>query len=496
MSLIAALLLASLQGPVVVLAASGAETEPGYEWVGEAVGQLLPRALARRGVPVVSPEDRLEAHLRLGVPARDPSRATALRVGEALGAREVVVGEYRVTSGGIELSARVLDLPGGRLRTNTRVWGVDSALGVSLDQLATALAGSAAPDSIPGEALDAFARSFGAARAAQRELLERAVSAAPDLAEARLALGRLLFEVGEQPRALEVWSGVGPGPLYRRARFLAAASLLEAGESAAAAEAFEALAAELPTPAALNNLGIARLRAGMDDAAARAGSALERAAALAPGAPAIRFNHAWARLVWGDAAGAASELAQGDPRDLPARLARCWALRLAGDPAWEPEWVALQALEPGFEGFAEPDLERRLERVLPSEHPLALEDGIRSDVELAAAHVGRAETLLAGGATEAAVAELTRAVYLDPHGARGHLLLGRAHRARGDAAAALQELRMSLWCRDDASVRVELAELLLELGMDEEARREAERVLEGDPDNERALRLAAPGADP
>ena len=35
------------------------------------------------------------------------------------------------------------------------------------------------------------------------------------------------------------------------------------------------------------------------------------------------------------------------------------------------EWEALLALAPGYQGFAEPDLTRRFERVIPSEHPLA-----------------------------------------------------------------------------------------------------------------------------
>ena len=83
-----------------------------------------------------------------------------------------------------------------------------------------------------------------------------------------------------------------------------------------------------------------------------------------------------------------------------------------------------------------------------------------------------------------------RAAYLDPHAPRVHLLLGRAQRRRGDREKAVSELRMSLWCRDDEAVRMELALLLKEMGREAEARTEARRVLETDPANEAARKLA------
>ena len=85
--------------------------------------------------------------------------------------------------------------------------------------------------------------------------------------------------------------------------------------------------------------------------------------------------------------------------------------------------------------------------------------------------------------------ELSQAAFLDPHRPRVHLLLARAHRARGDKDKAVNELRMVLWGAEDASLRVELASLLKELGRDAEARDEAEKVLKLDPGNAAARRL-------
>ena len=51
--------------------------------------------------------------------------------------------------------------------------------------------------------------------------------------------------------------------------------------------------------------------------------------------------------------------------------------------------------------------------------------------------------------------------------------------------------RATLWCRDDAAVRVELAQLLKALGRDAEARAEAARARKADPGTEAARKLAA-----
>ena len=45
----------------------------------------------------------------------------------------------------------------------------------------------------------------------------------------------------------------------------------------------------------------------------------------------------------------------------------------------------------------------------------------------------------------------------------------------------MNEVRVSLWCRDDRAVRLELAGLLREMGRGAEARAEAEKVLKADP---------------
>jgi hypothetical protein len=108
---------------------------------------------------------------------------------------------------------------------------------------------------------------------------------------------------------------------------------------------------------------------------------------------------------------------------------------------------------------------------------------------VAAGLIGRAEKLSASGDVSGALRELTRAAYLDPYAPRIHLLLARAHVRRGDKEKAANEYRMALWSRDDPALRLELAQMLQDMGRTAEAQAEAQRVLEVDPANQAARRL-------
>jgi tetratricopeptide (TPR) repeat protein len=222
---------------------------------------------------------------------------------------------------------------------------------------------------------------------------------------------------------------------------------------------------------------------------------LRRAVDLEPSSADLAFNLGWALLVEGDSEAGAFWLrgvVDDQPQDNQARLLLSWALRKSGREAQaDEEWKALSAATSSYETLAVPDLSRRFERIQTSERALLLDRESRSDAELAATHVSRAASLAEAGNLEGAEAELMRAAYLDPHAPRVHLLLGRAHRRRGERDKAVGELRMSLWCRDDPAVRLELAGLLKEMGRESEARAEARRVLETDPASEAARKLAA-----
>jgi tetratricopeptide (TPR) repeat protein len=497
------------RGLVMVLPPQGPDAA-GMAWIGPSVADALPLALARLGVPVVERGERLRAHEMLAIPAVALTRATSIRMAEALGVSRIVEGDFAVDGTGLVLSLRLLDVTRGTLSAPLIAHGPIETLPVLVRSLAwdVALAGSVPPrvtrdaflagDRRPPAPLEAQ-RSYGQALtsgdpAAQRRLLREALRLAPGYGEARVALAGLQIEARESAAALDTLNAVGPGsPAARAARFLTGRADLDLGHYHDAAKVYAALSNQAPTVGVLNNYALALLRQG-DRGVERASDVLKKAVELDPASPEPPFNLGWALLREGDGAGAAfwmRGVLRSDPRDVHARLILVWSLRQAGAAEEaEDEWRKLLAAAPSYEAFGSPDLDRRFERTMTSENPPVLDPDRWGDAQLAAAHLGRGRKLEEEGDHAGALAELTQAAYLDPYGAEAHRALALVYKEQGDGEKAVSELRMSLWCRDDPGVRLILATLLQSLGRTDEARGEARRVLKANPSDAEARRIA------
>ncbi len=494
----------------MVLPPTGIARDAEQAWVGEAVSDLLPRELARLNVPAIDRFDRLRAHEALAIPPVSLTRATSIRIAEALGASRIVVGSYEAQGASLSLSLRILDVGRGALSTPLIAEGPTESLPGLVRNLAwdIALSGptpiTTTRDAFLGPAPSSpytlvALRSFGQALAsrdagARRKLLKAALAASPSFDEARIALGRMQVEARESAAALDTLARVSQGSfISRQGRFLAGRAQLDLGRYREAAGVFAALSVEAPTPGVLNNYALALLRAGEGSVGERASDVLRKAVEAGPGLAELPFNLGWALLTEGDGDAAAfwmRGVVRDDPRDAHARIVLVWSLRQAGRAEEaDAEWKPLVARAPSYEPLATADLGRRFERVMVSENPPVLDQDRWGDAQMAASHVGRAEKLAEAGDSEGALRELNQAAYLDPYGARVHLQLARLHHARSDSEKALGELRMSLWCREDTAVRAELAALLKEVGRNGEARTEAERALKGDPQNADARRV-------
>jgi tetratricopeptide (TPR) repeat protein len=507
--LLPALLLAGVpadNGPVVVVPPEGPLGDSA--WIAQAVADALPLSLARLGVPAVERTDRQRAQESLGIPAEaTTTRASGIRVAEVLDASRLVVGSYELRGADVVLSLRLLDLARATLSAPLLASGPQETLPTLVSTLAwdIALAAErppagpreafvAAGAAVPFPAFRAHAEALAASDPAARvKLVRRALSLAPDYDEARLDLGRLLLQTRDFAGAQEALLRIGPAsPLARSARFLRGVALLELGRYREAGELFTALSEEAPSPAVLNNRALGALR--LPGPPGRASAFLREAVEKEPGSTDLRFNLGWACLLEGDAEAAVfwmRSVVGREARENHARLVLTWALAKAGRPAEsEEEWRALSAVSSSYQALQAPDLTRRFERIQVSERLITADGDQRSEAELAATHLARADKLEDAGDLEGALGELMRAAYLDPYGARVHRQLARVHRRRGDTDKAVAEMRMSLWCRDDVALRLELAGLLSSAGRPAEAKAEARRVLAADPSNGEARRLA------
>ncbi len=514
--LVLALWLASAPAPgaaTLVLPPIG-PSDAEVAWVPAAVADGLPRILRELGVGAIDDIDRLRAHETLEIPVLQLTRATSVRIAEALGAGRIVIGSWQAPAGQVSLSLRLLDVERGTLSAPLRAAGPIETLPQLLRNLAwdIALAGSTPPagtrddflgrvSKLPFEAYRLYARGLAAPDLATRpRLLKQALALFPGYDEARLALGRLQLVARDSAAAADTLGHVsGASPLARQARFLQGLALLDRGRYQEASAVYASLAGADASAAVLNNYALALLRLG-GPGALKASELLRQAAALSQPVPELPFNLGFALFVEGDAEAAAfwmRGVLREAPGDAHARVVLSWALRRAGlDAEADAEWKPLVAQAPAYEPLAQPDPNRRFERSVTEERPLGLDEEQWGDRQYAASHLGRAEKLTEAGDWDGALHELTQAAYLDPYGERAHLLLAREYRRRGDNDKAAGELRMSLWVRDDPEIRAELAGLLHGMGKSAEAKAEAQRVLKTDPGNAVARALLGKGPRP
>jgi tetratricopeptide (TPR) repeat protein len=465
-------LAAATYGPVVVLAPEG----PGSgetSWIGVAVADALPRDLELLSVPAVDRADLRQALEKLGIPGAPVTKASAIRVAEALSASRLVTGSYRLEDEQVTLSLRLLDVERATLSAPLIASGLLARLPELISGLAwdIALAGSTRPAGsreeflgqgprVPIEALRAYARALSVKDpVVSARLLKRALALWPAYDEARLALGRLQVGTREYEGARESLTSILAGSrVARTARFLDGVALLGLGRYAEAGDLYAALVAQGSSAAALNNQGVALLRLG--GSSPRASVVLRRAIDLDRTALDLSFNLGFALLAEGQAEAASfwlETVVERDPADLRAQVVRAWASRTAGRVAEaDGIWRQVVARSPSYESLATPDLTRRFERIRSSEGPPIRESDEAYDPSPVLAHVARAEALSAESKIDEALSELARAAYLDPIDPRVHLLMARLFRARGDRAKALASFHRSLWSRDDAAVRLEM----------------------------------------
>jgi tetratricopeptide (TPR) repeat protein len=521
---------ASLQAPasrILVVPFDSASAEPRLRWLGEASAVLLTDELNARGLRAITRAERIRAFEQLHLPPyASLSRATVIKIGEIVGASDVIVGSFSVSGNDLSVEVRSLRIDVGRLEPQVKERAPLASIFTIFERVAGRLAPDATPDPgarEPRPPLDAFENYIKGlvadSPAAQATFLETAIRQHPGYDRAELALWDVRTEQDDDAAALAAARAVpATSRLSRRARFLAGVSLLDLKRYDEAFDTFKALLDDEPVPppgtkpgaAAYNNLGIVQLRRGVT--AAQSGTALyylTKAADADAGDPDYLFNLGYAYVLDRNNTGAIywlREALRRDPADADAHYVLAAALQASGSSveATRERELARQ-LSSRYE-----DLERQaaadktpvprgLERVrtdVDAVRSLRPEQTIvnsaqREQRELAAFHLDRGRRLFEREEDREAMDELRRAVYLSPYEAQAHLLIGRIYLRGGRPEQAVDALKISIWSEDTAPAHVALAEAYLKLGKTTEARAELERALVLDPASDAAKRLLA-----
>ncbi len=493
------------------------ETREGRSyWLSEASAIILTDDLSALGAPVISRDDRMLAQERLRVPmVASLSHATVIRLGQVLGAQQVVLGGFALAGTELVVRARAIRLDTGRMAPEIVEKGPLSGLFEVFVRVARRLA----PDSRttieemersrpPLAAFEDYVKGLVAGDPATKiAFLNQALARYPGMHQARLALWRVHAEQGDHQAALAVAVGVPPGHgRFREARFLGAVSLLSIGMFSEAHARFTELNRATPDSALLNNLGVVQLRRPIGAPGGAAVDYFRQAAALDPNDADIFFNLGYASWLARNAQDAISGLREAvrrNPADEEAHYVLGVALQASGSSAeaarekelakrlssvfeeWETKQSGVDVVPRGLE---------RLKTEIDVSASMRVEDVIvaaeqRDQRQLAAFHLDAGTRLFQAERDVEAIAELRRAVYLSPYESRAHLLLGRAYLRRGLMQEAVAAFKISIWSDDTIPTRLALAEAYVAGREYAAARTELQGILKREPTNPDARAL-------
>lgn len=485
-------------------------------WLTEASSVLLTDDLDALGVSAIARAERQQAFERLQVPpAAVLTDATVIRIGQLVGAAQVVVGSLRMENDTIVVRARSIALDTGRVTVDATERGPLPELFATFERIARKMAPPSATSSAdvekqhpPVSVFEAFIKGLLAETPATAiSYLRAALAGQPTFDRARLALWDVYTDQGDHALALTaVASVVEESPWYRRARFLAGLSQLNLKKYEDAFATFKALADAEPSPAVLNNLGVVQLRRGGTPQAGQPTYFFNQAADADPDDEDFLFNLGYA--YWTDRDPQAAiywlrEAVRRNPADADAHFVLAAALATGGNSAEASrERELARRLSDDYASGKRPGgdaVPKGLERVKHAvELPHATQIGARlstseqrSTEELARFYLERGQRLFQQENDRDAIVELNHAIYLSPYLAPAHVLLGRALLRTGRVHEAIGAFKIALWSEETAEAHAALGEAYRQAKDLAAARAEADRALALDPASVDAKQLLA-----
>lgn len=507
----------SVTNDLLVMPFENSQIDPKLYWLGEGSSVLLSEYLERYGATTVPREERSSAFERLQLPpAVALSHATVIKIGQLVGASDVVVGTYELAGEHLTVRARLIRLEAGRLTPEVIERGPLTDLFDIYERTARRLRGapSAAPAPSPGtlltspQAFESFVKGLVAeSLTTQRTFLEQASKAAPADDRVKLALWEVHTEAGDHLRALDAATSVPTVSLHARAaRYLVALSQLDLKRYDEAFATLKNLQSEARSAEVLNAMGIVQLRRGGTSENGRAVYYFSQASQTDLTDADYFFNLGYGYWIDKDPPAAVywlREAVRRDPADGDAHFVLSAALQQTGATAEAArERELAQRLSSSYEGAtAKPGTDavpRGLERLKGHlERPNGRVDSIitltgqRDQTELAAFHLEAGRRAVAREADREAEQELRRVLYLSPYLSEAHLLLGRLHLRGRRWAEAIQAFKIALWSEETVDAHLALAEAYLASQNIPAAKEEVDRALALDPASveARALRV-------
>ena len=353
------------------------------DWIGESFAEALREALIAEGVLVLDRDSRLEAFRRLGLrPQAELTRASVVKVGEALDVGYVVYGSYEVSgdqSSGVKPSlragARVLDLRKMIQTPEYSEIGALDDLASMQSRLAWQTLRRAAPRTslteeefrrrhppIRLDAMEQYIRGLlTPAEDQKHRFLTQAARLDPAFSQPAFQLAKIYWRKKDYRIASDWLRRVKPEDAhFQEATFLLGLCRYYLGDYSSAQQSFQTVVQTVPLNEVWNNLGAAQSRRDQPEALDNFRKALDGDASD----PDYQFNVGLALWKRKDFAAAADRFRavldrSPDDQDATVMLGRC--LQQSGPRPGDTRTEGLERLKHGFEESAYLQLKAVLE---------------------------------------------------------------------------------------------------------------------------------------
>ncbi len=266
------------------------------DWIGESAAETVRESLNSEGMLTLAREDRVEVFRRLSIRANAQlTKASVIKVGEALDAGQVIFGEYEVTRGAgterkIKLTARLVDLKRFHEGAEFEQAGPLEDLSVLETKLAWNFVHALHPQTAVTEAefvrlrppvridaVELYIRGLLVETADQKQrLFTQAATLDDRFSQPAFQLGRMYFKRKEWKTAARWLERVTRADShYFEGLFLLGLCRYYQADYFDAVKQFQAVSVELPLNEVYNNLGASQSRKGLAGAGENMNKALE-----------------------------------------------------------------------------------------------------------------------------------------------------------------------------------------------------------------------------
>jgi tetratricopeptide (TPR) repeat protein len=368
---------------VLVLPFFNQTKSPSLDWIGESISETVHEALSSEGILVLDRDDRLEAYRRLSLrPNAVLTRASVIKVGDALDAATVVYGQYELipteppSRGSLRITARILDLKRTRQGPEFQEVGALEDLAALETHLGWQSLQFLAPKTAPSEeefrkarppirldAIEAYVRGLLTSNAEQKHrLFTQAARLDERFSQPAFQLGRIYLAKKDYPIASGWLERVNRADShYLEAQFLLGLCRYYSGNFPDAEKSFEVVAAAVPLNEVFNDLGAAQSRANRLPAATES---FRKAIEGDSSDPDYHFNLGyvlWKSGRYAEAAESFRAAAQRNPNDPDATTFLGRSLKEEGPRAGDPRSEGRERIKTNYEETAYRELKAELE---------------------------------------------------------------------------------------------------------------------------------------